>query len=744
MIPIVLFLLSIGLQLAAAVYALLLIRITGRRSAWILISIAMVLMTSRRIVSFVSILTSGKKFTYDIPEIIALTIAFLMLIGVLRIRHYFQSINLARIERKRAEEEVQQSEARLKEAQRIASIGNWELDLISNKLIWSDEIYSIFEIDPKAFGASYEAFLQTVHPEDRAMVDRAYTGSVKNRTPYDIVHRLLMADGRVKYVHERCETFYDSEGKPVRSAGTVQDITKRKQAEEDSQKAQKFIENILETVDEGFIVMDRGFKIISANKAYLKFLDMPFEKVIGRRCYELSHRIEMPCYKTGEDCAVKHVFENGKPHACMHIHTDGKGNLIYVENKAYPVKDESGQVVSAIEIINDITEKRKLEEQLRHSQKMEAIGQIAGGIAHDFNNILTAIIGYGHMLDIRMKEDDPLKLYLEPILSSADRAANLTQSLLTFSRKQIINLAVVDMNAIIQKISKFLLRVIGEDVELKTTIAEKELTVMADSGQIEQVLMNLATNARDAMPKGGILTIKTESLKIDKKFIRTYGYGEEGIYTVVSVTDTGIGMGENTRQKIFEPFFTTKEVGKGTGLGLSIVYGIVKQHRGYINCCSELGKGTTFEMYLPLIKKVEEHKETAIARAEEARSGTETVLVAEDEIDVRKIVKGTLEEFGYKVIEAKDGEEAIQKFKENKDTICLLFFDVVMPKMGGKEAYEKIKKIKPDVKVLFASGYPSDFIHREEILKEGYAFISKPVSPTIILKKVREVLDKEG
>jgi len=245
------------------------------------------------------------------------------------------------------------------------------------------------------------------------------------------------------------------------------------------------------------------------------------------------------------------------------------------------------------------------------------------------------------------------------------------------------------------------------------------------------------------MPDGGLLSIATDIINIDKEYIKAHGYGEEGDYAVISVTDTGIGMDENTRQKIFEPFFTTKEVGKGTGLGLSMVYGIVKQHNGHINCYSELGKGTTFKIYLPLISKAEEHKEKAIAGADEVRGGTETVLVAEDEIEVRKIIKSTLEEFGYKVIEAKDGEEAVAKFKENKDSIHLLFFDMVMPKMNGKEAYERIKRIKPGVKVLFASGYPSDFIKSEELQEKGYAFIAKPVSPSVILKKVREALDKD-
>lgn len=266
---------------------------------------------------------------------------------------------------------------------------------------------------------------------------------------------------------------------------------------------------------------------------------------------------------------------------------------------------------------------------------------------------------------------------------------------------------------------------------------------MADSGQIEQVLMNLATNARDAMPKGGPLTIETKSIKIDEEFIKAHGYGEERMYAVVSVTDTGVGMDEKTREKIFEPFFTTKETGKGTGLGLAMVYGIIKQHNGYINCYSELGKGTSFKIYLPLFESMPVSKTvTEGAAVAVPTGGTETILVAEDEESVRRLMKEVLEEDGYKVIEAADGEEAVNKFMENKDKIDLLLLDIVMPKMNGKEVYERIKKIKPDIKLLMASGYPADFITQKGIIEEGFNFVAKPMSPTKLLMKVRGVLDK--
>ena len=386
-------------------------------------------------------------------------------------------------------------------------------------------------------------------------------------------------------------------------------------------------------------------------------------------------------------------------------------------------------------------EREKLHEQLLQAQKMEAVGQLAGGIAHDFNNILTAMIGYGHMLKIKLREDDPLRSYAEHILSLADRAANLTQSLLAFSRKQIMNLKTADLNEIIRKVERLLARIIGEDIGLKTVLTEKELIIMADTLHIEQVFMNLATNARDAMPGGGRLTIRTDTVDIDHGFIKEHGFGREGTYALVSVTDTGPGMDRATREKIFEPFFTTKEVGKGTGLGLSMAYGIIKQHEGYINVNSEQERGTTFRIYLPLIReKAEEIKHDDMYPI---KRGTETILLAEDNDDVRTGTTSVLEEFGYTVIEAVDGEDAIIKFQRYKDRINFLILDVIMPKKNGKEAYEEIKRIRPDIDAVFTSGYTADIVHQKGNIAEGVELILKPATPKVLLGKIREILDRK-
>ena len=387
----------------------------------------------------------------------------------------------------------------------------------------------------------------------------------------------------------------------------------------------------------------------------------------------------------------------------------------------------------------DITERKKLEEQFRQSHKMEAVGLLAGGVAHDFNNILTAIIGYGNLVKMKLAVNDPAHNYVDQILTSSERAAALTHSLLAFSRKQIINPQPVNLNEIIVGVGKLLGRLIGEDIEYKMDLDDRELMVLADAGQLEQVFMNLATNARDAMNEGGTLTIKTERIELDQKFITSHGYGSVGNFALITVSDTGAGMDGMTQARIFEPFFTTKEMGKGTGLGLSMVYGIVKQHDGYITVSSAPGIGTTFEIYFPLVHS--SARETAAPKPADVFRGTETVLIAEDDELVRELTSTILAESGYTVLSVPNGEQALAKFIENENRIQLLVFDVIMPKMNGKDAYEEIRKFRPDIKVLFMSGYAADIFKEKNISDQDLNIVAKPISPTELLKRVRETLD---
>ena len=359
-------------------------------------------------------------------------------------------------------------------------------------------------------------------------------------------------------------------------------------------KLAKEFNSLLDAIPDTIVLLSSDLKIIWASQGAADRMGKKAADLIGQSCYKLWHDRSAPC----EVCPSQKSFISGQIEGATISYPDGR----VLDVRAVPIKDETGRIVSVIEVARDITEHRKLEAQLRHSQKMESVGTLAGGVAHDFNNILTAIIGYGHLLRMKMNKDDPLKAYVEHILVSAERAAHLTQSLLAFSRKQVINPKLVNLNEIVKKVEKLMRRVIREDIELQTALDEKDLTVLADAVHIEQVLINLATNARDAMPDGGLLKLETGVAEIDENYINTYGYGEPGMYAIVSVTDTGTGIDKETQKRIFEPFFTTKEVGKGTGLGLSMAYGIMQQHSGYINCYSEPGKGATFKIYLPLIK----------------------------------------------------------------------------------------------------------------------------------------------
>ncbi len=415
------------------------------------------------------------------------------------------------------------------------------------------------------------------------------------------------------------------------------------------------------------------------------------------------------------------------------------GSICWVRNTPVPHYDEKGRLTSYDGLITNITEAQKLKDQLYQAQKMEAVGQLAGGIAHDFNNILTAIIGYGTILKLRLSEINLVQSEVDQILNSAERAAKLVERLLAFSRKQPIKPIKMKADKIVCGVEKLLARLIGEDIELKCLYSEAETTIIADKWQLEQVLINLATNARDAMPHGGTLTIETGVTTLNAEFVKTHGYGELGRYYFIKVTDTGTGMNEETQRRIFDPFFTTKEMGRGTGLGLAIVYGIVKQHKGYITVASELGIGTIITVHLPV-------DESGIADEKSTESiapmkGVETVLLAEDDENVRYATRMLLESLGYSVFEAIDGEDTLLKFKEHQQFIDILILDLIMPRKTGKEVYEEIRKTHPKIKVLFTSGYGYELVRQKGISEKEMNFVSKPISPSIFSQKIREVLD---
>ena len=403
--------------------------------------------------------------------------------------------------------------------------------------------------------------------------------------------------------------------------------------------------------------------------------------------------------------------------------------------------DGQGNAVLMAGSLMDVTERRLLEEQLLQSQKMEAIGQLAGGVAHDFNNILQVIMGFSSVLTMSNRLSNEEKEAVEQIVGASTRAAQLTHGLLTFSRKQIITPWQCDLNEIVGHVHKILGRLLGEDIRIKLNICNERLPVSVDSVQIEQVMMNLATNARDAMPRGGTLTIETGRQEIYSQLELTHGSCKPGHYAWFAVSDSGQGIERETQKRIFEPFFTTKEVGKGTGLGMAIVFGIVTQHQGFINVYSEIGQGTTFRIFLPLSSFEQLEGKTKSDRTKPPK-GTETILLAEDDVAVRKLMASVLTEYGYKVIQAEDGEEAVEKFVANSDAVRLLLFDMIMPKKNGMEASQEIRRLKPDLKVIYSSGYTADFMEDRGISDEGIELVMKPVQPLELLRKIREILDR--
>ncbi len=531
----------------------------------------------------------------------------------------------------------------------------------------------------------------------------------------------------------------ETDSQPIKYRGhdarivSCRDITERKKAEEALKQEIVFSNAIIDSLPGVFYLCDDQGKLIRWNDNE--------KETTGYSMVELSQMNILQLFPETQRglvaSRIQEAMETGHAFVEASIATKS-GSLIPFYFTGFRMIRNGKRYIVGVGI--NASEKNKLEDQLRQAQKMEAIGTLAGGIAHDFNNILTAIIGYGNIALMKMAKDDPQRLNIEYMLDAGERAAHLTKDLLLFSRRQTSERKPIDLNDVIRKVGMFLKRVIGEDIEFKTTQFEEPLPILGDAHQLEQVLMNLATNARDAMPKGGIFSVTTEKMKFDNEFVSIDGYGKSGNYALITISDTGKGMDDVTREHIFEPFFTTKEVGKGTGLGLSVVYGIIKQHDGLINVYSEPGRGTIFQIYLPLIAVHVD--ETKFAMEEHPIGGTETILLAEDDEIVRNMIKTMLENFGYQVIIANDGQDAVNKYIENKDKIRLLLLDIIMPKKTGKVAYDEIMAMKPGVKVLFVSGYAPDEVGQRVLTDVGMPVITKPIAPKELLKKVRETLDR--
>ncbi|MBF0501247.1 MAG: PAS domain S-box protein [Candidatus Riflebacteria bacterium] len=515
-------------------------------------------------------------------------------------------------------------------------------------------------------------------------------------------------------------------------------ITKRKKAEEEKALYQRQLELLLETAGEGIFGVNMEGKITFVNQAAGNLICLARDELIGR-----DHTVFHADRSNGanynwQDCPLCKTIQDS-------ISRSGEETYFKADGSGFPMEFTCNAIIDrgvtsgAVMIFRNITDRRKLESELRQAQKLEGIGQLAGGIAHDFNNVLSAIIGFAGLIQMNMNHSDPMAHYVDSIIAAGQRGAALTHQILAFSRKQVLNMKSVNLNEIVKDLEKMIHRLVREDIDIEFNLTNKNLVILADAGQIDQILINLVTNARDAMPRGGRLRIATDSFIMDDVFIDLHEHNSPGEYAIIMISDTGCGMDTDTRLHIFEPFFTTKEAGKGTGLGLSVVHGIVKQHNGYIYVYSEIGKGTTFKIYLPLSKGA---AAMADGKPENLlKGGTETVLVAEDDAAIRGLSKTVLNQYGYNVIEAADGEDAIQQFIMHKDDIKLVILDGIMPNKSGKEVYDEILRLCPNMKAIFMSGYSEDIFPVDVVTGKTAVFIQKPVTIRNLLRQVRATLD---
>ncbi len=641
--------------------------------------------------------------------------------------------------RRRAADALRRSYDVLNLTGRMAQIGSWAFDVSTLAVTWTDQMYRMHGVDPDVHVTLAET-IACYAPDARAIIEAAVQAAIDSGTSWDLELPLTTKQDAKKWVRTQGAPERRN-GRTVRIVGAVQDLTARKMAERDRNR----LFNVLEqSLNEIYVFDTETLRFEYVNAAARRNLGYAAAELRTMTPLDITPTLDADAFavlvgplRRREKERV--VFET------IHRRVDGTRYPVKVHLQLAFQANHTAFLALILDTTDDkrvAKEKAELEDMVRQAQKMEAVGRLAGGVAHDFNNLLTVIQGYGEILDRQLSAGDPGRAHLDEMLEAAGRAARLTRQLLAFSRKQVIQPEILDLGTLVTDAVQLLRTVIGEHIHVVTRLAPSLHRVLADPGHIDQVVMNLALNARDAMPRGGTLTFGVRDAILDVEFARNHPGARAGCYVLIAVTDTGCGMTPETASMVFEPFFTTKDADKGTGLGLATVFGIVKQNDGYIGVESELNCGAAFNVYLPCA----EEEEAASASIEPpllaaTSAPTETIVVAEDEAAVRELMSRVLNERGYTVIGGTSPDEALAAVRAHVGRIDLLLTDVVMPEETGPELAARVRDLSPDIRVLYVSGYPTEIIDRHGVLAPSVAFLQKPFKPDGLLRKVRETLD---
>ncbi len=626
-------------------------------------------------------------------------------------------------DRKIVEQSIREKEYLLSESQRIAHVGTWSLQIgEEDKIKWTDETYRIYGVDQTKFIPTVENLINLIHPEDRSSMQEWIRACIANEHPSELEFRIILPDGKIRILSGRGDIQVDSHGSSKRIMGTVQNITERKEAEKLLRETNEFNESLINTIPFGLGIVDMDGNILFTNPLMEKVLG---KNVIGEKCWNVYKDSKKQCV----GCPLKKQIGTGETRK---IEVSGVlgGRIFEITHTGMYYHG----MRAVLEVFNDITERVQLEERLRQSEKMEAIGQLAGGIAHDFNNQLAGIMGYAEMIAERL-DDKLLREYAENILRTTKRASDLTRDLLAFSRKGKMLSVPVNMHKTIEEVVSILEHSIDKKIEIKRVFKANPATVMGDPSQLLNTLLNIAINARDAMPDGGELTFTTENIKIKDSPLKIDEDLKISNCLKISISDKGIGMDEDTLKHIFEPFFTTKEVGKGTGMGLASVYGTVHNHHGVIKVDSKRGEGSVFYLYFPIIEDKKEFEVKTSTKMPEVMEAT--IMLIEDEEIISSMLVKVLSKFGHRIIVCNNGLEAAEMYKKTWKDIDVVILDIIMPKMNGKETFVALKKINPDVKVIVSSGFSIDG-QAQEILDMGAKeFVQKPFNIKELLKAIQ-------